>query len=83
MERLERAEVRGDVLADRGVRAPTGLDRGDARRGEGPVGEEERGVLGGEDVVCDGGDVVFVAEALAQGEGQRSLSRAYGSVATC
>ena len=34
LERLERAHVRADVLADRGVRAPARLDREDARRGE-------------------------------------------------
>ena len=34
LERLERAHVRADVLADRGVRTPARLDREDARRGE-------------------------------------------------
>ena len=34
LERLKRAHVRADVLADRGVRTPARLDREDARRGE-------------------------------------------------
>ena len=41
----------GDVVADRGVRAPAGLHGGDPRVGQDGVPAQEVGVLGGVDVV--------------------------------
>ena len=53
LQRLERAHVRADVLADRGVRAAARLDSEDARCGERLVPDEELLVLAREDVVRD------------------------------
>ena len=55
LERLERAHVRADVLADCGVRASTCLDCEDARGGERLVVDQELLVFFREDVVRDRG----------------------------
>src|SRR6185503_16291852 len=72
-------QVDGGVLADGGVRAAAGLDADDALGGERLVAHEEARVFLGVDVVGDGGDVVPVAQGLAQGERERGLPRAYGT----
>ena len=51
LELLDRLEVRGDVVADRGVRAAAGLDRGDPLDRQHAGGAQELGVLGRVDVV--------------------------------
>jgi hypothetical protein len=63
-------------LADRGVRAPPGLDPDDAVGGERVPPDEELGVLAGVDVVGDDGHLDPVAEPEAQGLDQGGLPRA-------
>ena len=72
-------EVDRGVLADRGVRAAAGLDAEDAFGRERAGAGQELGVLLGVDVVGDRGDVVVVAEALAERIHQRGLAGADGA----
>lgn len=65
---LQRVQVCADVFAHGGVGAAArfyGLDPG---RGEGGVPGQEFGVFAREDVVCDGGDAIAVAQGEAEGE---------------
>ena len=50
-EVVDRVEVRGDVVTDRGVRAAAGLHGGDPAVGQDGVAAQEVGVFGGVDVV--------------------------------
>ena len=61
------------------MRAAAGLDADDALLGQRPAAHQELGVLLGVDVVGDDGDVVAVAQALAQRIDQRGLARADGA----
>ena len=72
----DRGEIDRGVLADRGVRAAAGLDAEDALGRQRAGAGEELGVFPGIDVVGDRGDVVAVAQALAQRIHQRGLARA-------
>src|SRR5271154_1637656 len=60
------------------MRAAAGLDAEDAFRRERLVAHQELRVLLGIDVVGDCGDVVLVAQRLAQCERQRRLARSNG-----
>ena len=64
------------MISDRRVRAAAGLDADDPLRCERLVADEELRVLGGVDVVGDNGDVVLLAQCLAQREGQGGLAGA-------
>ena len=72
-------QVRADVFAHGGVRAAARLYGLDARGRQGGVPGQELGVLAREDVVCNGGDAVRVAQGEAEGEHQGSLAGAYRS----
>lgn len=80
MQVLQRRQVGGDVLSYGGVRTPAGLDGADAGRGESPVPRQELGVFAREDVVCDGGDGVFLAEGEAELKHEGGFARADGAV---
>ena len=69
-------EIGRGVLADRGVRAAAGFDAGDALGHERAGAHQIFGVPFGVDVVGDGGDLVAVAQPLAQRVHQRGLARA-------
>src|SRR5215217_4986740 len=62
----DRRQVHRGVLADCGVRAPSGLDSEDTLRGQRAGHREQAGVLLGVDVVGDRAEVVAVAEPLAE-----------------
>src|SRR5690606_29128841 len=64
------------VLADRGVRATTGLDADDALGRQRLVAHQELRVFGGVDVVGHHGDVVAIAQCQAQRERERGLAGA-------
>jgi hypothetical protein len=72
-ELLEREQVRGDVLADRCVGAPAGLDCADPLGRQGVVPDEELGVLASEDVVRHDRERARVAERAAEREDERGL----------
>mmetsp|Transcript_10491 Transcript_10491/g.27890 ORF Transcript_10491/g.27890 Transcript_10491/m.27890 type:complete len:256 (+) Transcript_10491:397-1164(+) len=76
---LERVQVRGDVLADRRVRAAARLDRTDAFRGQRLVAREELAILAGEDVIGHDADRVPFAQAAAQLQHERRLAGADGT----
>ena len=76
---VDRVQVDRRVLADRGVRAAARLDADDALLGQRPAAHQELRVLLGVDVVGHDGDVVAVAQALAQRVDQRGLARADGA----
>lgn len=80
VQRLERLQVGGDVLAHGGVRAAAGFDGADARRGEGVVPVQELGVLAGEDVVGHGREGVGVAQGGQEGEEEGGLAGTDGAV---
>ena len=67
-------EIGRSVLADRGVRAAAGLDAGDAVGHERAGAHQIFGVPFGVDVVGDRGDLVAVAQPLAQRVHQRGLA---------
>ena len=69
-------EIDRGVLADRGVRAAAGLDAGDALGRQRAGAHQIFGVPLGVDVVGDGGDLVAVAQPLAQRVHQRGLAGA-------
>ena len=73
-------QVRADVFADGGVRAAACFDGADPGRGERGVAGQEFGVFAREDVVCDGGEAVGVAEGVAEGEHEGGFAGADGSV---
>ena len=75
---VDRVEVDRRVLADRRVRAAARLDADDALLGQRPAAHQELGVLLGVDVVRHHGDVVPVAQPLAERVDQRGLARADG-----
>ncbi len=70
----DRGEVGRSVLADRRVRAAAGLDAGDAVRRQRAGAHEIFGIPLGVDVVGDRGDVVALAQPLAQRVHQRGLA---------
>src|SRR5262249_3787347 len=74
LELLERVEVVADVFADRGVRAPAGLDGADERARKGFIALQEPRVLAGEDVVRDDAEAHAVAKLLAHGQDERGLA---------
>ena len=69
-------EIGRGVLADRGMRAAARFDPGDAVGHQRAGAHQIFGVPFGVDVVGDGGDLVAVAQALAQRVHQRGLARA-------
>src|SRR6185295_14174853 len=73
---VDRGEVDGRILADRGMRAAAGLDPGNAldRQCAGP-GQELR-ILAGIDIVGDDRDLVAIGEAAAQALQQGGLAGA-------
>jgi hypothetical protein len=77
VQAVHRLEVDRGVLADRRVRAAAGFHPEDAIRRERLVAHQELGVFLGVDVVGDRGDVVALAQRLAQGQRERGLARAY------
>ena len=79
LELLDRLEVGGDVVADRGVRAAAGLDRGDALGGQHAGGAQELGVLGRVDVVGDDAEARLVRKRAAQRGDQAALAGADGA----
>lgn len=79
LEFLEGEEVGGDVVADGGVGATTGLDGADAFGGKGAMADEELAVLAGEDVVGDGGEVHAFAESAAEFEHEGGLAGTDGA----
>ncbi len=72
-------EIDRSVLADRGMRAAAGLDAEDAIGRKRAGARQELGVLLGVDVVGDRGDVVAVAQLLAERVHQRRLAGADGA----
>ena len=72
----DRGEIDRGILADRGVRTAAGLDAGDALGRERAGAHQIFGVPFGVDVVGDGGDLVAVAQVLAQRVHQRGLAGA-------
>ena len=74
---LDRVQVGGDVVADGGVRAASGLDRADALVGQHAGPAEEVGVLGGVDVVGHDRDRDVGGERAAQGRDERGLAGAH------
>ena len=72
----DRGEIDRGILADRGVRTAAGLDAGDALGRERAGAHQIFGVPLGVDVVGDGGDLVAVAQMLAQRIHQRGLAGA-------
>jgi hypothetical protein len=73
MRPIEGVEVVADVLADGGVRAAPGLDRGDLVGGQGLVAVEELGVLAREDVVGDDPEPELVTQRTTEREQERRL----------
>ena len=69
LEVLDGEQVRGDVVADRGVRAGAGLDGADPLGVEHPGGAQQPGVLVGVDVVGD--DARARARRRARGRAAR------------
>jgi hypothetical protein len=72
-------EVCRNVLADRGVRAPAGLDGADALLWQRLVADQELLVLARKNVVGDRSNVVLVTQGAAEGEEERRLARADGA----
>ena len=73
---VDRGEVHRGVLADRGVRAAAGLDADDALGRQRLGADQELGVLAGVDVVGDHGELIALAQRLAQGVEQGGLAGA-------
>ena len=74
LELLDRLEVGGDVVADRGVRAAAGLDGGDALDRQHARGAQELGVLGRVDVVGHDAQAGLGAQRAAQRGDQAALA---------
>ena len=75
LELLDGLEVGGDVVADRGVRAAAGLDRGDPVLRQHARGAQELGVLGRVDVVGHDAEPGLGAQRAAQRGDQCSSCR--------
>ena len=73
-QRLERHEVRADVIANGGVRATTSLDGPDAFGGQRLVAHQELCIFLREDVVCHDAELIAVSKTAAEREKQRGLS---------
>jgi len=76
---LERQEICGNVFADGGVGAASGLYRPDAPGGQGLVADEELRVFFGKDIVGDGRHDQIIAKPLAKGQHKRGFSTAHRS----
>jgi hypothetical protein len=76
MEFFEREQVRGDVLANGGVRATPGFDSANSFGGQGVVADEEFAIFPRKNVVRDGSDAQFIAEMAAEFEHQRGFTAA-------
>ena len=78
LELLDRLEVHGDVVADRGVRAAARLHRNDPLDLEHARGAQELGVLGRVDVIGDDAQSQLAGQLAAQRRDQAALARADG-----
>ena len=77
MQLFERQEVRGDVLADRRVRAASRLHRANAVGRQGLVSNQKLAVLPREDVVRHDREAHAIPQAATKREHERRLAAAH------